>query len=167
MGAGKSYYAQKLNYNLHIPNIDLDHEIIKREGLPIPKIFEEKGEIYFRELETQVLKDCLPKNNVIISTGGGIIESEENRSLIKQSHSEVIFLNPGWDLIWDRIKDSSRPILKNRSQAEIYQLWLKRYPLYAECATIHLDSYDIIDMSLYQILKTKNISLFLNLKEHK
>lgn len=167
MGAGKTYFAQKLNYLLHIPYIDIDHEIVKREQHSISQIFNDKGEMYFRETETEVLKNTLSKNNLIISTGGGIIESDQNRSLIKNSHSEVIFLNPDWELIWHRIKESGRPIVKNSTETEVYNLWQKRQLLYKECATIHLDSFDIINESLYEISNSRNLSLFLNLKEHK
>ena len=55
MGSGKSHYGKGLSALLHVPYVDLDARIEKQEGMSIAEIFSQKGEAYFRQIETQVL----------------------------------------------------------------------------------------------------------------
>lgn len=57
MGSGKSTIAAELSRMLHRPVLEMDEEIEKREGMSIPAIFSEHGEAYFRQLETDLLKE--------------------------------------------------------------------------------------------------------------
>ena len=110
MGAGKTTVgmelAKKLNYKL----IDTDHSIENDQSREIKDIFSEDGELFFRNLETLKLKELVNVENAIISTGGGIILKDENRSILNNLFT--IYLKADFENIFDRIKqDTSRPLL--------------------------------------------------------
>src|SRR5512133_3442701 len=71
MGSGKSTAGRELARLLGWSFTDLDTEVEKREGKTIRQIFAQKGEEYFRNLETKVLRDLNTLANSVISTGGG------------------------------------------------------------------------------------------------
>ena len=77
-GCGKTTMGKKLAQQLGLQFFDCDIEITKKQGKSISQIFEEYGEKYFRSLETETIKSQLPKENCVISTGGGIVEKNEN-----------------------------------------------------------------------------------------
>lgn len=110
MGAGKTTVgmelAKKLNYKL----IDTDHSIENDQSKEIKDIFSEDGELFFRNLETLKLKELINVENAIISTGGGIILKDENRSILNNLFT--IYLKADFENIFNRIKqDTSRPLL--------------------------------------------------------
>ena len=110
MGAGKTTVgmelAKKLNYKL----IDTDHSIENDQSRKIKDIFSEDGESFFRNLETLKLKELTNVENAIISTGGGIILKDENRSILNNLFT--IYLKADFENIFNRIKqDTSRPLL--------------------------------------------------------
>ena len=110
MGAGKTTVgmelAKKLNYKL----IDTDHSIENDQSREIKDIFSEDGELFFRNLETRKLKELINVENAIISTGGGIILKDENRSILNNLFT--IYLKADFENIFNRIKqDTSRPLL--------------------------------------------------------
>ena len=110
MGAGKTTVgielAKKLSYKL----IDTDQSIENDQSRKIKDIFSEDGEPFFRNLETLKLKELINQENSIISTGGGIILKDENRSILNDLFT--IYLKADFENIFNRIKqDTSRPLL--------------------------------------------------------
>ena len=77
-GSGKSTVGRELARILGREFIDTDLEIEKREGCSIPTIFKDKGEQYFRKLESQVVRDVGLTVNKVIATGGGVVKDPEN-----------------------------------------------------------------------------------------
>ena len=111
MGSGKTCIGELLAKLLNMSFVDTDEQIIKSEKTSINQIFAQKGETYFREIETATLKNILNFNNQIISTGGGIIKSDENLSLLKEK-SVVFYLKASPDILFERIKNNKeRPLL--------------------------------------------------------
>lgn len=140
MGSGKSTVAKSLAKKLYYPLIDTDSLIEKNEGKSINDIFS-VSENHFRSLETKICQDIKHLSGHIISTGGGIIKSEENRQLLKLS-GFIVFLNVHTDTILKRLKhDLTRPLLnvKNKKQA-IQTLITERQPLYESIASIQIDT---------------------------
>ena len=110
MGAGKTTVgielAKKLSYKL----IDTDQSIENDQSRKIKDIFSEDGEPFFRNLETLKLKELINEESSIISTGGGIILKDENRSILNDLFT--IYLKADFENIFNRIKqDTSRPLL--------------------------------------------------------
>ena len=84
MGCGKTTIGELLAKELCYKFIDTDSLIVEKENRSINDIFENDGEQYFRKVETNVLKEALNNQNQIISTGGGIVKSNENITLLKE-----------------------------------------------------------------------------------
>ena len=84
MGAGKSTIARGLDPDY----LDMDASIEKRLGMSIAEFFAEKGEVAFRQVESEVLADLL-KTNQVVSTGGGVVVSQRNRDLLKQNPDNI------------------------------------------------------------------------------
>lgn len=130
-GSGKTRIGRKLASRLSVEFIDIDNIIEEKNNSHPSTIIREKGEDYFRKLETKALKE-ITVSNAVISTGGGIIERSENKHLMR---GKVIYLEINPDAIklnHDEIK--SRPILEEKG---IMKLFIER-----ECR--YLDFSDII-----------------------
>ena len=100
MGSGKSsvglILSQKLNYTFY----DLDKEIERYFGMPVSDIFNKFGKEDFRTAEEKMLIKINEIDNVVISTGGGIIETPENRAILK--NSSTFYLNGDMQKIYER-----------------------------------------------------------------
>lgn len=90
MGCGKSAISKTLSKQLNLSRIDLDDYIEEKEGLTIAQIFSEKGEIYFRKLETLCLNELLDSNQAfILSLGGGTPCFGANMELVNKKGLSV------------------------------------------------------------------------------
>lgn len=120
--------AEKLN---EYAFVDTDDVIVKKQGCSICEIFEFKGEEYFRTTETEVLKEILSSENKIVSTGGGIVLKEENRSLLN-NNSIVIYLKTDVETLCERAKKTQdRPLLNvEETEKKIISLLKQRETFY-------------------------------------
>lgn len=84
-GSGKTTVGRELAALSGKPFVDLDGEIVKRAGKPIPDIFAQEGEGAFRDLETEVLKEVCARGGQVIATGGGAVLREENRAAMRRT----------------------------------------------------------------------------------
>lgn len=112
-GAGKSYIGEKLAKLLaHFTFIDTDVEIERSAGKSISEIFEQEGEDYFRELETEVVERICESRNQIVSIGGGAFQSSKNISNLKKS-GLIFYLKASPKELYERIKaESHRPLIQ-------------------------------------------------------
>ena len=139
-GVGKTTIANSLSTLLSLEHIDIDQQISTKESESINDIIQKRGEDTFRELEKRELKIAIQnKPPSIISTGGGVILDNENRTLIK-GQGYGVHLKSTIKEIADRIDVLSRPLLYNTNKIEkLEQLWLKREKLYDNTAKIELN----------------------------
>ena len=111
MGCGKSTIAKLLSDRLCFQLLDTDSLIVNRENQSINEIFQNKGEGYFRHLESEILTEVLAVDNSVISTGGGIVKSEANILLLKEK-SIVFYLKADENVLYERVKaNNERPLL--------------------------------------------------------
>lgn len=114
MGSGKTTVGKELATILNYNFVDLD-EIIENKYGKIADIFSQKGEKYFRELETQELKNLENQSNFVLSTGGGIILKDENIKILKDL-GQVFYLSAKSETIYNRIKNQKhRPLLNTQN----------------------------------------------------
>lgn len=144
MGSGKSTVAKRLHERYGIKVVEMDDVIEQQEGKTISKIFEEEGEEYFRELETDLLLS-LQEETVIISCGGGVPMRDENVKAMKAS-GKIVLLDVTPQTVYERIKnDHSRPLLEGKKTVEyIEELMKKRMDRYKAVADfiIQVDGKD-------------------------
>jgi shikimate kinase len=118
MTSGKSTLGPILANVLGLDFYDLDREIEKEEDLTVVEIFEKKGEEYFRDVESRILKNLSTKNNIIISLGGGTIMSKNNFDLMKAT-GKIIYLKVSPGNLYRRLKNKiDRPLFKDLVLAE-------------------------------------------------
>lgn len=131
MGSGKSFVSRILAERLHLMRIDLDDEIVKREGRPINDIFAKEGEAYFRRVEKKVLRDTAEQENTVFATGGGIILDAANIECMKK-YGEVFYLKASVDELAEHLAlADDRPLLKEGDLiAKLRQLLNERRHLY-------------------------------------
>jgi len=138
MGAGKTTVGSILAHKLELPFIDVDSALEERCGVSVNVIFEIEKEQGFRNRETQMLSELLNKPQSVIATGGGIVVTEENINILKNSGSLIIYLKTHVKQQLYRLrKDKKRPLLqgKNRKQ-KLTDMAKIRNPLYESLATI-------------------------------
>ncbi len=157
MGSGKSKIGKILSSELDKDLFDLDKEIEKDLNLSINEIFKLKGEAYFRSIETKYLKKSLELKDYIVSTGGGIVENEENLNILK-NEKYVIFLNSKVESQFKNTKDSDkRPLLNSSNPKEILQkLYDKRIDKYKKIAKMEFFS----DSMSNEELANKIVNIF-------
>ena len=89
MGSGKSSIGSLVAKKLKLDFIDVDKEIEKELGLTISKIFETKGEDYFRKYEEKITLKILKLNTVVVSLGGGAFVNKIIRKEIQKNHMKL------------------------------------------------------------------------------
>lgn len=113
MGAGKSTIAECLRQNYGRRVVEMDQQIEEQEQMAISRIFEEKGEVYFRGLETKLLQKLQGQPNLVVSCGGGVPLRSCNVEVMKGS-GQIVFLTAKPETIYERVKNShNRPLLEN------------------------------------------------------
>ncbi|MGC4001367.1 MAG: shikimate kinase [Anaeromyxobacter sp.] len=133
MGSGKTSTTRVLARLLHRPVIDLDDEIARTAGKPIPAIFEQDGEPAFRALERAAVA-ALPRT-CIADLGGGAFCDPASAALLLAA-GKVVFLDVSPEEAERRIgKGKGRPLAAR--WAELRQ---QRLPLYRRAhVTIEVD----------------------------
>lgn len=131
MGSGKTTVGRQLAKALEMKFVDIDKLIVERESKNVSEIFSENGEEYFRKLEKQIVIEESKDNNVIISTGGGVIIDNDNIKNLRKT-SFVVFLDCEVECIYNRVKRrKNRPLLNVENMYEtIQKLYEKRKVLY-------------------------------------
>lgn len=121
MGSGKSYWGKKWSQQSGMPFFDLDAVIEEAQQKTITQIFEENGEVYFRQLETEALQNFSGKQNCIIACGGGTPCFNNNMQWMNEQ-GITVYLKATPDEIIKRVtgEQDQRPLIKNVSKEELY-----------------------------------------------
>ncbi len=136
MGAGKTTIGKLLAHKKEWDFIDIDEEIEKRTQLSIKEIFNQKGETFFRNLESETFRELSSRKQIVVSCGGGVINREENRRLLKEEFINV-WIYTSLPLTFSRGIGNSRPLLSCPSpELEAARLLKERIPLYADAADL-------------------------------
>lgn len=140
MGAGKSTVARRIARECGIASLDVDKYITRAQDCSIADIFSEGGEELFRKIETETLAEIANSDEpLLISCGGGIVLSPENRRILNES-GFVVHLLVDADEASSRIADkSSRPLFNDIEAAR--ELQQKRLPLYEEVADVTIETH--------------------------
>ncbi len=129
MGSGKSTIARLLSSDLKIKSFDLDQIIEEDSKMSVKQIFAEKGEVYFRKLDHNILLDFINKNdNYILSLGGGTPCYYNNMEMINaQVGIKTIYLNVSLNALFERLihEKSQRPLIASLANEELKEFLAK------------------------------------------
>ena len=124
MGCGKTEIGSRLSQKLGMKFIDLDQYIEKKEGFSVTDLFEKKGNIYFRKLESKYLNEIIYKDNYIISLGGGTPCYHENHKIFNVDNSISFYLKHSRKNLSERlfaIKNNRPLISKFKSEEKLLE----------------------------------------------
>jgi len=142
MGTGKTAAGKALAERLGKEFIELDALIELKAGKTIPEIFQQGGEVAFRELEIGVIKEVSQRKNAVIACGGGVVLNKINIDRLKEE-CLIVYLTASPRVILKRTSGdkNDRPLLKVVDRASEIQRLLKfRKPFYERAADITINT---------------------------
>ncbi len=158
MGTGKTTVARLLAEHRRVELLDTDKLIESRDGRSIREIFSESGETAFREIESEVLRECLHRpGSPVIAGAGGVVVREQNRAMLDAARDAgstvVVWLHARPEVLAERTaKGVHRPLLDDDRMATLTQMSEDRGPLYASVADIVIDVSDRSIESVVELL---------------
>lgn len=160
MGAGKTTIGIKIAELTGRRWYDTDGMIADKYG-KISDIFEYYGEAHFRKLETETVKELCRQDNLIISTGGGLVLKTENNAVLKEN-GKIVFLRASLETLAKRLRvDGSRPLLQTSTETirdRLEKLMKERTPVYEHVADyiVDVDEKDPIAIAKEIVVITSN-----------
>ena len=150
MGAGKTSAGRFLAKQLGKDFYDSDEEMEKRMGVSLTWIYDLEGMDGFRQREMRLIDELSRLSNIVLSTGGGCVETPEVRDFLRQ-RGTVIYMEVTLETQLARLKrDKKRPLLQGDNPQEVLiKLWEEREPIYEEIAdfTVMTDDRSVRDVS--------------------
>ena len=161
MGCGKTEIGSRISQKLGMKFIDLDKYIEKREGSSITKIFEKKGDIYFRIIESKYLHLIVKEDDIILSLGGGTPCYHENHKIFNSDNNISFYLKYSRKNLSKRLFaiKKNRPLISQfKSEDKLLEfvskhLFEREYYYSMAKNTINCD-YKSIDQISKQIIET-------------
>lgn len=141
-GTGKSVVGKIVADRLKMQCVSMDARIVEKAGMAIPQIVERFGWPGFRDLETEVAREMAGRDNIVIDTGGGVIERPGNIDALKQN-GVIIWLKATPEAIVSRIADDTqRPALTQGKTftEEVAEVLDRRTPKYRAAAQFEIDT---------------------------
>lgn len=153
MGSGKTSIGRLIAHRLGFQFVDTDAIIVERAGMQVAEIFARHGEAWFREQESAVLRSLAILNRAVISTGGGVVLRDENRTLLREL-GFVAWLTASEDVLLERVsRNKKRPLLHTPDpRTTVHELLATRRPLYEEAAQFTVDSSELTHESAADLL---------------
>lgn len=153
MGCGKTTVGKKLAAKTEREFVDLDAVITERYG-DITGIFADKGEEYFRGIESGVLREISERENLVVSCGGGTPLREEN-AVTMRSTGKTVFIDTQFSQCLRRVLagGSDKRPLAAKGEKGLCEIYEKRAPLYAKCADITLRPESTPDGTAMKIIR--------------
>ena len=159
MASGKSTLTRRLQNTTSRPAVFLDEVIEEEAGRSIADIFAAEGEDAFRKMELAALSGLNPRRNLLLDTGGGIVQTPPAVDLLR-ARGVVIWLDVSWDVVRSRLKADSagrRPLVEVLGWAGVEELFRARRPLYAAAADFRLRAHDLDVEQLARIAMLRSL----------
>lgn len=137
LGAGKSTMARNLGHMFNRRYVDTDRLVERSCGKTVTQVFESQGEDAFRAMETEALRSLSAERSLLVSCGGGIVETPENIELMRRM-GYCVYLDGDIDDSVRQIRRSdTRPDFRSVEHAT--ELLEHRRPLYRQAADLTID----------------------------
>ena len=159
MASGKSAVGKELAKRLEMIFVDTDELIEEKEGIKISQIFRERGEVYFRKIETKIIKDVAEYKNSVIATGGGVVLKEENMQALRKNGTILCLSTNAATILKRTSQNRLRPLLEGEREErenKIKDLLAFRSPYYQKADFI-VDTTDLmVEETVEKIIKYLN-----------
>jgi shikimate kinase len=162
MGSGKSTIGPILANTLGFEFADIDRVVESTEGIPVTRIFREKGEAYFREMELQALRRLCVRPRLVISLGGGTLVQPAAFQLIRAT-GILVYLKMSPEEVMRRLAHrTDRPLLldpeggrlpDDQLRARIEKLYGERSALYESADVVVPTDETRVGMTVDRIVK--------------
>lgn len=145
MGTGKSTVAWDLAQRFAVPCLDTDKLVEQRTGQSVREVFSVHGEEFFRDVESEVLQECLHSpDGAVVAGAGGIVIRHANRELLAERSAAgdcvVVWLTAAPEVLAQRTaKGTHRPLLDEDRLGVLRKMAVDREALYREVADIVID----------------------------
>ncbi len=142
MASGKSTVSANLLANTNRPGVSVDNLVVEEAGYNIAEIFNSRGQAGFRQLELAELQKLNPARNLVVDTGGGLVETPDAVNILR-SNGVVIWLDCSWKEVRSRLKDApggERPLVDDLGWSGLEDLFHRRRPMYAAAADFRLQA---------------------------
>lgn len=144
--SGKTTISKLLGDILKKEVVDTDTLVEQEMGCSIKEYLETYEEVCFRDIETKVVNNVSKLNNLIISTGGGVIKRKNNIEYLK-ANGIIVFIDRPLELLY---ASSSRPLSSNKNDLE--KLYQERYDLYCNYADVIVKNDQALELVIKQII---------------
>lgn len=135
MGCGKTTIGARLAKKAGLFLLDTDGYLEKKYGRKIPEIFSQDGEATFRRMEQEVCTELAGRSGLVLCCGGGTVLAEENARILAQGGT-MVFLDAPFEVCYERIKASDRPLVQQNSRAQLHEIFSHRRPVYLSRAQL-------------------------------
>ena len=143
MGSGKTTVGKRIAQELGYAFVDSDDVVASTARKSVREIFAQDGEAVFRQCESEAIKSVLAdrQSSVVLATGGGAVISSDNRQLISEQASTVVWLDASVEDLVVRTKSgATRPLLDGDAATTLQSLSNQRSAWYDEVATVRIDT---------------------------
>lgn len=144
--SGKTTVGGLAAERLGLPFIDFDEVIVRRSGMPVSEIFASRGERYFRRLESDIAIELSHRGGLVISPGGGIVESAVNMEFLRL-RAVVCCLKRDIALI----DTTGRPLLQK--PGAVLELFHRRRPLYEKYADFTIENNGSLEDCVSKVVR--------------
>lgn len=148
-GCGKSTIGAEVGKCLHRLFLDLDQYIEQQEHAAIPEMFE-KGEAYFRDMESKYLRQAASNTGVVVATGGGIVLRQGNVDIMRQS-GKIILIDTKPERLVANSPLSGRPLIGS-DKSRVFMLYEQRKAAYHAAADIMVDNNGSLEEAVERVL---------------
>lgn len=126
MGAGKSTLGKALAHRWELPYLDLDEQLHQRLGLSVAALIRQKGEVYFRREEHQLLAELLDRPHFVLALGGGTPCYYGHMDQLR-AHTHTVYLQLSVSQLYERLRSHrhERPLLADVPEAQLQEFIAK------------------------------------------
>lgn len=145
--SGKTTVGKLISEKLNMQFVDTDDLIVKKEGTPIPKIFEKHGEDYFRKIESEIIFEVSKRQNCVIATGGGAVLNSLNPYHLIEN-GRIYFLDRPLSSL---LPTEDRPLSSDFEALK--KIYTERYDIYLSCADCHIKDMGSAEKNAEKIIE--------------
>ncbi|MGE5380402.1 MAG: shikimate kinase [Methylocystaceae bacterium] len=142
MGAGKTSVGRTVALKLGWSFLDTDQEIERLTGIPVHEIFRRFGEVRFRSEERLLASKVAAQKNMVIATGGGMVQHPDNVELLKKT-GILVWLRVTPEMVLRRVgrRAADRPLLRGKLNLDdISKLLEEREIIYRQVADVVVEN---------------------------